>query len=460
MPAGPARLGLLSLSLALLYSFGFVEVGLGSLGPTRLTTTELLLALFFVSAFPTFRPTFRRRDWLLWGLLAIAGSMLLTTLAVADGRGEALKFTARFAIGIVLYLFLRCVAEQRDRVLTICRAILAVGVILALIGIAQHFFPVTVMPFIALFVPNKFAVADPSLPLALTTGVFNHAGRLVVRASSLFNYCNSFAYFLLIAAGAAILYGRLTKERYARRFALFCLTLFLTALWFTYSRGTWLALAVGLFAGIVYLAAQRRRWSQRRMRLGLLIVVFVGLLVAAAFLVRGERTVPETLPVCADGVVPFPGMMNDTADADTFSTRLLLWRAAIRLWRESPWLGIGVDRFRYRFYPALPRTTYDLFVGQGLYQAHNLPLTMLCGQGIVGLVALVFFLFGCVREMRRDRSGGDPILRAVVLGMLAAIAAVNLYDAMLFDSYANMLLIGLVLALAVEDGWAHEPRLD
>jgi O-antigen ligase len=277
---------------------------------------------------------------------------------------------------------------------------------------------------------------------------------MVVRASAVFDYCNTFAYFLVVALGAALWLLREERDRYWREFLVAAIALALWALWLTYSRGAWLALAVGLAAAGAYHAVRRRSAGS----VGLAATLALVALVAALATRAGERT-PAPAPLSQEAIEPFPGAFSPTP-ADTLETRKLLWRAAVANWRSAPWFGVGVDRFRYTFYDRLPRVNYDLFVGQGLYQPHNLALTALSTQGLVGLLALGAFLAGLAIELRRTQGGAATFGRAIAMGMLAVSAAANVYDAMMFDSYVNMLLTTLTLALVTTAADHGETALD
>jgi len=439
--------------LGLAYSFAFLELPLGSLGGVKLTTTELCLALLLAGALLYLGKGFFALDRIAVGLGAIVVSMIITTIFIGDDRGAAVKFILRFFAGVMLYLAVKRLFAQRRMVLTALRAMTAAAICFSIIGLVQSIWPELLDPLLKLWIPNKFAVYDPAAPLSFTTGNFLTANGYVIRAASVFGYCNTFSYFLVMAIGAALLLLFTDDDRYWRQAAAFALPLHLCALALTFSRGAWLALAGGILIGLaVYLW---RGKSAHKLLVGLsggLVVVLIGASILFMRQPNGAPVERRSEEECR------PLIMTDVAHGgdESVQTRLLLWRAAWRLGKTSPLVGVGVDRFRYRYHEALPASNFDLYLGQGLYQPHNIVLTALANQGIIGLLALAALAIFILQVWwARVREGVDPPL-AVVTGMTAAIGAANLYDAMMFDAYAHMLTIVLTLALLTTRGWRNE----
>ncbi len=438
--------------LGLAYSFAFLELPLGAVGGVKLTTTELCLALLFVGALAYLGKNFFTLDRIAVGLIAIALSMILTTVIIGDDRGAAVKFILRFTAGIFLYLAVKGLFAQRRMVLTALRAMTAAAICFSAIGLVQSIWPESLDPLLKMWIPNKFAVYDPAAPLSFTTGNFLTANGYVIRASSIFGYCNTFSYFLVMAIGAALLLLSVDEDRYWKQTAAFALPLHLCALALTFSRGAWLALACGLFIGLtVYLW---RGKNAHKLFVGLSGGLIIVLIAASLLFMRqpnggqvGRPNEEECRPLIMTDV--------EHSSDESVDTRLLLWRAAWRLFKTSPLVGVGVDRFRYRYHGVLPVSNFDLYLGQGLYQPHNLVLTALANLGIIGLLALAALaIFILQFWWARVHAGVDPPL-AVVTAIMAAIGAANLYDAMMFDSYTHMLTIVLALALLASQGWRH-----
>jgi O-antigen ligase len=281
---------------------------------------------------------------------------------------------------------------------------------------------------------------------------------MLVRASAVFDYCNTLAYFLVVALGAQAVVFALERDRYWRQLTAVSAAASLWALWQTYSRGAWLALGCGCAVGALVWVA--RNGVARRRGLAVVVLAVGVAAIAIGFGARREMPTQTAVRQPADVVTPFPGGIAEADGRDTLATRVLLWRAAWSLFCESPVCGVGVDRFRFMYYDHLPRVNFDLFAGQGLYQPHSLVLTVLAGQGLIGLAAFAGFVTALVLVIRRRLRGPLPVPTVTVLGLVAALAVANVYDAVMFDSYVNVLLVTLVLALLSADGWQDAAPVD
>lgn len=130
----------------------------------------------------------------------------------------------------------------------------------------------------------------------------------------------------------------------------------------TMSRGGWAAaaLALALLAGWLL-------WKRRELRLPL--AVFAGLLlgVGLLFLHHFDKAQARIDNVTA------------TDNIDGGASRRWLWEAAVRMWRDHLWLGVGPAQFDVRF-PAYRTPFIQLNPGW----VHNEYLNMLVDYGLVG----------------------------------------------------------------------------
>jgi len=173
-----------------------------------------------------------------------------------------------------------------------------------------------------------------------------------------------------------------------------------TALVLTGSRG---ALLFGLPAGLVVMAgcAGRRRpglwrWLRRRRSLLYLALMGGGALILALLVWQWERL----------------------SNLETVVLRLEVWRAALALWRDHFWVGVGPGGFFWS-YPAYLRVGA---VEVDQLHPHSLWLELVTTWGVLGLAWFVLSVAALVRAMQqRGRSNSAAFW--VAIGACAGLAA-------------------------------------
>jgi O-antigen ligase len=205
----------------------------------------------------------------------------------------------------------------------------------------------------------------------------------------------------------------------------------------TVSRGTYVStgLAMLLFFGVLLFRRTYRLPS---------LVMLVVLIGAGAYFLPRSFAIQARLKPTLEGT----GRIED-------DTRYLLWRAAIRVWEEDIWQGVGPGHYDYRFRQFRPA---DVQARPGW--AHNDYLNALAEWGIVGtgLVASAWGLLGLgvlktwptVRHAPRDL--GEDRGRnkfAFVLGSSVGLAAILVHSVVDFNMHipANAILAVTLMAL-------------
>ncbi len=141
----------------------------------------------------------------------------------------------------------------------------------------------------------------------------------------------------------------------------------------------------------------------------------------------------------------------DTRDGTTFF-RLQLWRSSWMMFRDHPWLGVGLDNFLYQY-----RSRYILpaaWEEPDLSHPHNILLDYGCRLGFCGLVAGLWLQVAFWRLALPLRRLVDPNRRALALGLMGSMVnflAHGLVDASYFvidPAFTFFLTLGLVQHLA------------
>jgi tetratricopeptide (TPR) repeat protein len=205
----------------------------------------------------------------------------------------------------------------------------------------------------------------------------------------------------------------------------------------TVSRGAWLSTALSLlifFGGLLF---------QRHYRLASLLVLTV--LIAGGFWAAPKAFVFQTR---LENALPEAGSHNA-------NSRPAIWRAAVKMWRDHPWWGVGPAHFDVRF-----RGYRPLEVGTNPQWAHNDYLNALADWGLAGagLIVAAWALLAagvarCWRSVRLSqadlggRSGSNRF--ALVLGASAGLLAILFHSFVDFNFQipANAILAVALMAL-------------
>lgn len=200
------------------------------------------------------------------------------------------------------------------------------------------------------------------------------------------------------------------------------------------SRAAWLGAAAGLAAASELGRAPARDRVPGRRALGLLAV---GLAAAAA--------------------ASWPGL-RDTAVSD--ASRWRVWATAWAAFRESPWLGHGLDTFEAVFH-RLRGLEFVAASGSPEVlqaQAHNDLLNALAVSGLAGLAAWLALQWGLLGAARAALRGPDRALAAGAAGGLTALWLVLKFDPVAMEVWGSgTLLAGLLAGAAAGPPMAPAP---
>ncbi len=142
--------------------------------------------------------------------------------------------------------------------------------------------------------------------------------------------------------------------------------------------------------------------------------------------------------------------------------RVEIWRSAMRLWRDHPWLGIGPRTFK--LYAGAPsgsdRARYG--IPKGVTQAHNIWLQVGAEMGTLGVLAMaswvVAFSIWIIRQRASFAEGALGAAWAGAAGALAATLVAGLTEPSIGYEHAVLLmgLFGIVMGADARAGRGGE----
>jgi len=188
------------------------------------------------------------------------------------------------------------------------------------------------------------------------------APTLVLRVAATFGNPNFYGEYLVLVLGVGAMLFIVERTRLMKVCAALIVGLQLIVLVLTYTRGSWLGLAVG----------------------SLLVCALVDL-----------RLVWPLASIAAVAAAVVPGAGPRLASVFSLDRsaafRLDLWRVALHALRDRPILGWGIGSF-YMAFAAVVLASPELGVGFREYGAHNSYLTLLAETGVIGGLAFVWIV--------------------------------------------------------------------
>jgi O-antigen ligase len=338
--------------------------------------------------------------------VAVIAFVLLGLLSVkiASNFGVAIReFRVIVLEPALLYALIRASNLSWRAVERIVYAFVASAVAVSLIGVYQFLFTDWVIVgegvrrVLAVYgSPNNLALyLERALPLALLLGVSSFKFQVSGSQFSVFSF--QFSSFLVSALVIAL------------------------ALYLTYSRGAWM----GIVAGLAFIAL-----GDRRARIVAGVLLIVGIIAVIPFL-QTERA--QSLFQIGTGTGFF---------------RVSVWDSALRMIRDHPILGVGLDNFLYE-YPKYINP--EAWREPNLSHPHNVVLDFWVRLGIAGVVVLAWMLFEFYRQGVRASRGKA---RALAIGLMASMTAAlahGLIDAAYF--YVDLAFVWMMtLGVMVEIG--------
>jgi putative inorganic carbon (HCO3(-)) transporter len=412
------QLGVLLVVLAVPFgSLRQVRIGVMNVG-----VTEVLVAL--VLAAWLMRMIARREVTVKWPPLTLPFGLFFIVLSLSSlgsvSLQHSLKELVKWVEVLALYVLAANVMTGRWKKALVA-VLLGTGALAALHGIFQFLFQIGPEEFILFgrFMrahgtfeqPNPYAgYLGLTLPLAigLVFAVIVPMGR---RVSSR---------WLVYAGGTGALIA--------------------IAVVMSWSRGAWLGIAA---AGGVMLVAVAAR-SGRAAVLGVVFAVLLAYLLLAG----GASLLPPSIVQRFSDFVPYLGVADvrgvEITDANfAVVERMAHWQAAIEMWTDRPWLGVGIGNYEV-VYARYSLPLWPVALGH----AHNYYLNIGAEAGIIGLLAyLVLWGAALLQSWKATRHARDWNW-GMALGVLGVIVHLSIHN--LFDNlfvHAMYLQVAILLGL-------------
>lgn len=375
-----------------------------------------LLAVFFL----VLRHSRIWRAWLLWPYVVYVGYFSPSILVALAEGGRPHLWIQWVAVPAIFYLFTVQACSSVDRARSIRRLVILLALGQALLSLGA-LFSTRGIGWIAQAVAERhFAVDTQRFYIwakigqgTLHRSVYNW-GDLFVNGT--FAHPNRLGGFLAFVVPQVLWARQFELSQTWRRLMSVGLVVLSVAIFFTFSRGAWLALILSML--ISFTSAT----SHRRTVLGLLVTILIAVLV---------------FPTIFQLMLLRLGQMGAIAD------RASILRVALMLWERSPLIGTGLGTFNRLAAP----------FGHAI-NPHNDYLLYFVEGGLLGFLAYMapFVVLGVftVKEWTRSQPGWQ---RSLAASGLATLTAFIVFSATNPSQYLTVFLA--ILAAA----WESELRL-
>jgi putative inorganic carbon (HCO3(-)) transporter len=430
--------------IPLLLSVPLARLGGLMVGGVRVSPAEVMLigaVLAWLARMAARRRIRLPHPPLLLPLLLLLGTMATSLLGALSLR-LGVKELGKWGSIVIAYLVV-CACLERKHLGWIIAAIMASGSAQALLGMLQ---------FLTGRGPEGFVLF----------------GRFM-RAYGSFEQPNPYGGYLGLTLPVMVALILVSRSRLARLGAVVSALLVIPALAMSWSRGAWLGSASAMLVmGMVYCWCVARGSHRSRSTPGsagmvggedgaarpgggmkpIVLAGAVVLLLAVALFLGGSWALPSVLTQRVAGLSDYFTMVDVSSSEVTEANyalieRLAHWQAAIRMWADRPWLGVGIGNYAV-VYPAYSLPHWPDPLGH----AHNYYLNMGAESGLAGLACYIVFLASALwqaLEATRDTTGLD---RAVALGTLGSIVHLSVHS--LFDNlYVHTMYLQVAVMLGL-----------
>lgn len=238
----------------------------------------------------------------------------------------------------------------------------------------------------------------------------------------------------------------ISDQRWAMRaIAAICAVVILVSIVLTNSRGALLGLVVVAFATL--LLSHRRTFILPGFLVGMALVALVGPIATFERAFAGIETARLLL-----------GDADITGDPAVIQ-RVSVMRAALRMFADNPFLGVGPGQFATHYEVYALRYALDMTAPPA---AHSLYLEIAAEQGLVGLILFMGFVLTALtlaartlRHGHQDHAAPDTyLLRAIMLSVIGYLAtSIFLHDAYprFFWAFMALFIATLAVTAAASD---------
>jgi O-Antigen ligase len=244
------------------------------------------------------------------------------------------------------------------------------------------------------------------------------------------NILGGFMTFGILLSTWLFLLPRKLSNKWSELLILSTIPLFTVALFYSFSRSAWIALAFGFFVLLFLTLIKKDDQKSDWIKTSLPIIAVTATILTFAF-INWELTSSRL------GLAPEPVRLEQ----QSVSERSQSLKNGIKVFQAYPILGTGPNSEL----PALANLTTPFSKGgQGgfapLEPPHNVFILILANFGISGSLIIFGFLLFLLRQALTHWKIGDPNLRALSIALITSWLVISMFDHYLFSLWSGQFL--------------------
>jgi O-antigen ligase len=234
----------------------------------------------------------------------------------------------------------------------------------------------------------------------------------------------------------AILISSKMRSKIVAPISIAILILMMITLFFTRSYGTWIATAAAL---IIFFTIPHR-FSKNWPAIRISIITIFALFSCFIFLEHSSEK--------WSALISFN-------DRSSFSSRLMIWRAAQTMLAEHPIIGIGIGRFQETYLALQP--FFPPYLEWAVPQPHNLYLALWLQAGLLGIIGFCIIIFRIFMLLIRSLSTSPSMVetKTALISIITLFLIYGMTDTPLFGNalaFEFWVIIGAALAITTQKG--------
>lgn len=241
-----------------------------------------------------------------------------------------------------------------------------------------------------------------------------------------------------------------TPGTWTRRLLTFSILFYVVAVYLSYTRTCYIALAVLLPAAFVI---------KNRLMKPALVVALIGAVALGNYLFTNNKFL-QFAPDFKETIIhdEFGEHLTSTFEGTDVSSmeRVYRWVAATRMWKDSPVFGFGPGNF-YPYYKKYTLSSFETYVSDNPERSttHNYFLLLLSEQGVTGLavfiiLTIVIFVYAESIYHRVTSQADKHIVLGLGLVMLMVYVNLMLSDMLESDKVGPFFYFSLALLAAID----------